>query len=69
MVEHYGKSSDGLEVNGQGNGSSQMTEGSSSRDAINPQVLEQALKTLETKKTAWYAYLTTKDFWIVLVIG
>lgn len=36
---------------------------------IDAEVLEHALETLEKKKTAWYAYLTTADFWIVLALG
>jgi len=32
-------------------------------------VLEQAIEAIEGKKSAWYAYLMTADFWIVLVIG
>lgn len=31
--------------------------------------LATALQELERRKTKWYSYLTTKDFWIVLVLG
>lgn len=40
-----------------------------SDESANPHVLEHGIATLESKKTVWYAYLTTKDFWIVLAIG
>lgn len=42
---------------------------SESEDNIDGEVLEYALQSLESKKKHWYTYLTTKDFWIVLVIG
>ncbi|KAJ2965773.1 hypothetical protein NUW58_g10823 [Xylaria curta] len=32
-------------------------------------VVSQGLQALEGKKVRWYSYLTTRDFWIVLVIG
>lgn len=31
--------------------------------------LATALQMIEGRKTKWYAYLTTKDFWIVIIIG
>jgi hypothetical protein len=70
----YRKSGDGLYGNGQGSGSVEMTgdEGvraANGEDVVDEVVLEQGIQALESKKTAWYAYLTTKDFWIVLVIG
>jgi hypothetical protein len=33
------------------------------------EVLEHAILALEQKKTTWYAYFTTVDFWIVLALG
>jgi solute carrier family 35, member F1/2 len=31
--------------------------------------LANALEKIEGRKTKWYAYLMTKDFWIVIVLG
>lgn len=66
------KSSDGLEGNGEGSGSIEMVGErgvNGNGDEVDPEVLEHAIEALEKKKTAWYAYLTTRDFWIVLIIG
>ena len=66
------KSSDGLEGNGDGSGSIEMVgeRGINGNGVeVDPEVLEHAIEALEKKKTAWYAYLTTRDFWIVLMIG
>jgi hypothetical protein len=66
------KSSDGLEGNGDGSGSIEMVGEigvNGNGDEVDPEVLEHAIEALEKKKTAWYAYLTTRDFWIVLMIG
>jgi len=66
------KSSDGLEGNGDGSGSIEMVGERGvvgDGDEVDPEVLEHAIEALEKKKTAWYAYLTTRDFWIVLMIG
>lgn len=38
-------------------------------DGVNAEVLEHALEALEGKKKVWYAYLLTKDFWLVMLIG
>lgn len=42
---------------------------SATDEIVSPEVLEHALESLETQKTAWYAYFTTKDFWLVLALG
>jgi hypothetical protein len=66
------KSSDGLKGNGDGSGSIEMVGErgvNGDGDEVDPEVLEHAIEALEKKKTAWYAYLTTRDFWIVLMIG
>ena len=67
--EGYRKSGDGLE--GNGSGSVEMTGQRAVTNAgeVDPEVLEHAIQALENKKTAWWAYLTTKDFWLVLLIG
>jgi solute carrier family 35 protein F1/2 len=70
--EGYRKSSDGLDGNGNGSGSLEMTgqrDVTNSNEEVDPEVLEHAIQALENKKTAWWAYLTTKDFWLVLLIG
>jgi solute carrier family 35 protein F1/2 len=70
---HLGdKSSEGLDGNGNGSGSLEMTgqRGVTATDEeVDPEILEHALQALENKKTAWWAYLTTRDFWLVLLIG
>jgi solute carrier family 35 protein F1/2 len=38
-------------------------------ETVNEAVLEQGIQALEGKRKAWYTYLTTKDFWIVVIIG
>jgi solute carrier family 35 protein F1/2 len=43
--------------------------GASNDSSTDPEVLGQAIGALENKKTSWFAYLTTKEFWIVLAIG
>lgn len=70
----YRKSGDGLYGNEGGSGGVEMAGDEGVRavdgeDAVDNVVLEQAIQALESKKTAWYAYLTTKDFWLVLIIG
>ncbi|KHJ33298.1 putative solute carrier protein [Erysiphe necator] len=38
-------------------------------EEINSEVVEHGLEALENSKTAWYAYLKTRDFWLVLALG
>lgn len=56
-----------------GDGSNEVSSGepraTDSEDTIDPAALGQALDALEAKKTKWWAYLATRDFWIVLLIG
>lgn len=35
----------------------------------NPEHLDEVLEAIEGKKKVWYAYLTTWDFWIVVILG
>lgn len=70
MGETYRKSSDGLETNAHAVSSLEMNgERRIEDDDVDPEVLEHALESLEGKKKAWYSYLLTKDFWVVLLIG
>ncbi len=67
--EFYRKS-DGMEGNGESSNS--MTAGrrvNGLDEEVDGEVLEHAIEALESKRTAWYAYLVTKDFWLVLLIG
>ncbi|CZS93774.1 hypothetical protein WAI453_001217 [Rhynchosporium graminicola] len=70
MGETYRKSSDGLDSNAlpvsslDANGDRRVED-----TDVSPEVLANALETLEGKKKSWYSYLLTKDFWIVLLIG
>jgi solute carrier family 35 protein F1/2 len=43
--------------------------GPTSTGNVDNEVLEHAIVNLENKKTTWYAYFTTVDFWIVLALG
>lgn len=64
------KSSDGSPVEVIGSNGMEMSEHRvTNEDDVNPEVLEHSLQVLENKKTAWWAYLTTRDFWLVLLIG
>lgn len=58
-AELHEHSSDSMGMDGRGDSS----------DDIDPELVGGALHSLETKKTAQYAYFTTKDFWIVLLLG
>lgn len=72
--EDYRRSSDVLEINEHGNGttetnSDELRAANSGGEAVDAVVLEQAIEALESKKTKWYAYMTTKEFWAVLLLG
>ena len=70
--QSYRKSGDGLEGNENGSGSVEMTAqrvATNDGDDVDPEVLEHGIQALENKKTAWWAYLATRDFWVVLLIG
>lgn len=62
------KGSDGLEGMGEESGSMEM-RAQTADDGVDGEVLEHAIEVLEGKKKAWYAYLLTRDFWLVLLIG
>ncbi|KAI0599474.1 solute carrier family 35 member F1 [Biscogniauxia sp. FL1348] len=48
----------------------EVTGGSSSNDEVaTNEAVSQGLQQLEAKKVRWYSYLTTADFWIVLLVG
>ncbi|TEY65665.1 hypothetical protein BOTCAL_0137g00010 [Botryotinia calthae] len=59
------KSSDGA----QGSGSFGMASDGAAGNQVDGEVLEHAIETLETKNNKWWAYLLTRDFWIILVLG
>ncbi|KAI0522246.1 DUF914-domain-containing protein [Xylaria bambusicola] len=42
---------------------------SDSAVAADNEAVSQALHALEGKKVRWYSYLTTRDFWFVLIVG
>lgn len=70
----YRKSADGMVDDGQGRGTLEMGGAGIATlvdddEVVDEAVLEQGIHALEGKKKAWYAYLLTKDFWIVLLIG
>lgn len=69
--QSYRKSGDGLEGEN-GSGSVEMTAqrvATNNGEDVDPEVLEQAIQALESKKKAWWAYLTTREFWMVLLLG
>lgn len=51
------------------NGPVELGERSHSDDSANPVAVEHGLTALESKKTRFFAYLRTREFWIVLAIG
>jgi solute carrier family 35 protein F1/2 len=63
------KGSDGLEGPDEDSGSMEMRPQGDVEDGVDGEVLEHAIEALEGKKKAWYAYLLTRDFWLVLLIG
>jgi hypothetical protein len=69
-VERHLKSSDGAGASGQGNGTFELAgNGSSAGEGVDGEVLEQAIEALEGKKKSWWAYLLTREFWFVLLLG
>lgn len=44
-------------------------DGTAEDGDVPPEVLYQGIEALEGKGKVWYAYLMTRDFWLVLVIG
>jgi hypothetical protein len=67
------KSSDDLNGNGLGHGSSEVSDEelrtAEGQETVDGLVLEQAIEAIESKKSKWWAYLTTREFWIVLLLG
>lgn len=45
------------------------SQSASGRDHVDGAVLEHAIVAIEGKNKSWYAYLLTREFWSVLVIG
>jgi hypothetical protein len=67
----YRKSSDGLDGN-EGSGSIEMNGRGIENDGeevVDEVILAQGIQALESKRKHWYTYMTTKDFWLVLLIG
>jgi solute carrier family 35 protein F1/2 len=56
-----------------GNGSNKVSvegqELNGSEETVDEGVLERGIEALEAKKTKWWAYLATRDFWFVLLLG
>ncbi|TGO75129.1 hypothetical protein BELL_0232g00010 [Botrytis elliptica] len=63
--DRHAKSSDGA----QGSGSFGMASDRATGDQVDGEILEHAIENLETKNKKWWAYLLTRDFWIVLILG
>jgi hypothetical protein len=65
----YGKSDDDFGLSGSGFGSGNGVGVEDPGRVASRAELAIALQKIEGRKTKWYAYLTTKDFWIVIVLG
>lgn len=71
-VETHARKLGNEESNDLGDGNDVSVEGpraDGSDESIDEVVLEQAIEALESKKKKWWAYLTTRDFWFVLLLG
>jgi solute carrier family 35, member F1/2 len=73
----YRKSDGDFAINKSGSGSGsgngvvveEINEMDMAENAPSGVELATALQKIEGRKTKWYAYLTTRDFWIVIVLG
>lgn len=71
----YRKSDGDFAINESGSGSGngvgveEINEMDMAETAPSSGELATALQKIEGRKTKWYAYLTTRDFWIVIVLG
>ncbi|RKF82399.1 putative solute carrier family 35 member [Golovinomyces cichoracearum] len=43
--------------------------GTTNEDAANPEIIERGFEAITNTEVAWYAYVMTRDFWIVLALG
>ncbi|KAB8295977.1 hypothetical protein EYC80_008794 [Monilinia laxa] len=65
--ERHTKSSDGAAPGS--SGSFETAGNRAAEDQVDGEVLEHAIENLKTKNGAWWAYLLTRDFWIILLLG
>lgn len=65
--ERHTKSSDGAAP--EGSGSFEMAGDRDAGDQVDGEVLEHAIENLESKKKSFWAYLRTREFWSVLILG
>lgn len=71
-IGEYHKPSDGLHRNGESSRSIEMNtgvHGVNGEEGVDGTVLEHAIVAIEGKNKKWYAYLLTRDFWFVLLLG
>jgi solute carrier family 35 protein F1/2 len=72
-IETHDRKLDGEENNGLGDGSNEVSVeepiAGGSGEAVDEVALGRAIDALESKKTKWWAYMATRDFWIVLLLG
>lgn len=72
-IETHDKKLANDESNNLGDGSHDVSVeergASGSEESVDGIVLERGIEALESKKTKWWAYLTTRDFWFVLALG
>ncbi|KAL3418842.1 hypothetical protein PVAG01_09063 [Phlyctema vagabunda] len=70
-VEYY-QPKDGVHAGGERSGGIELDSGDRGvhgEEQVDGAVLEHAIVAIEGKKTGWFAYMLTKDFWIVLGLG
>lgn len=60
---------EGPGVNVEITGGSSSNDYDTSNDLATNEAVGQGLHQIEAQKTHWYSYLTTRDFWIALVVG
>jgi solute carrier family 35 protein F1/2 len=65
----YLKSTDGEASGSAANGPAGVYEMRAPEDGIDRADLAHAIDEIESKKKSWYAYMLTRDFWIVLALG
>jgi solute carrier family 35 protein F1/2 len=64
--ESYKAGDEGMVVS---DGSNSMEMRGEGVDDVDPEVVAAGIEALERKRTKWYSYVLTRDFWIVLLIG
>jgi solute carrier family 35 protein F1/2 len=64
--ESYKAGDEGMMVSDESRSMEMRGEGG---EDVDPEVVAAGIEALERKRTKWYSYFLTRDFWIVLAIG